>query len=256
MGALSNAPASRHPLLSPGWILAHTAVIALAVGFVMLGLWQLDRHHERSEANRVGRERLAMPAVPLAEILGMDPSSIRYRAVTATGEFRPADEVLIRSQVHLGGAGFHVITPLVLPDGTAVLVNRGWVPLTLDRPPVAEAAPPEGVVTTTGWVEESQIRPALGPADPDSGRLETMNRVDIDRISEQVPYALAPVYIVAVGEGDQLPASIRPPRFDDAGPHLGYTIQWFGFAVVGLVGYVFLTRRRMRQSRARSATTS
>ena len=185
-----------------------------------------------------------------------DGEALPHRAVAATGEYRPADEVLIRSQIHLGEAGFHVITPLVQADGTAVLVNRGWVPLALDRPPVAEAAPPSGVVTVTGWIAETQTRPALGPTDPETGRLETMSRVDVDRISRQVPYDLQPVYIVAREETDQLPAPVRPPRFDDTGPHLGYTIQWFGFAVVGLVGYFFLARKRVRQARARSSTMS
>lgn len=237
-------------------MLAHAAVAALAIGFVFLGLWQLDRHHERQDANRVGRERITKAPAPFDALLDAERTPLPYQPVMATGEYRPFDEVLIRSRIHLGGAGFHVITPFVLADGTAVLVNRGWVPLTMDTPPVTDAAPPEGVVTVTGWVEESQTRPALGPADPETGRLETMNRVDIERIGQQVPYDLAPVYIVAKGEVDQLPAPVRPPRFDDAGPHLGYTIQWFGFALVGLTGYFFLARKRARQARARSSTTS
>lgn len=222
---------------------------------MLLGLWQLGRHHERQEANRTGLERISMPPAALDELVE-GGEALPYRTVTARGEYRPSDEVLIRSQIHLGGAGFHVITPLVQADDTAVLVNRGWVPLALDSPPVAEAEPPPGVVTVTGWIAETQTRPAFGPTDPESGRLETMSRVDIDRISRQVPYDLQPVYIVARGETDFLPAPVRPPRFDDAGPHLGYTIQWFGFAVVGLVGYFFLARKRVRQTRARSSTTS
>lgn len=228
---------------------------ALAVAFVFLGLWQLDRHHERREANRIGSERISMAPAALEDLQGSG-SALPYRAVTAMGEYRPADEVLIRSQIHLGGAGFHVITPLVLADGTAVLVNRGWVPLALDTPPIAEAAPPPGVITVSGWVAETQTRPALGPTDPGTGRLLTMSRVDIERIDLQVPYELQPVYIVARGEPDRLPAPVRPPRFEDAGPHLGYTIQWFGFAAVGVIGYFFLARKRVRQARARSSTTS
>lgn len=242
-------------MLRGRWLLAHFSVAALATAFVLLGLWQLDRRQERQEANRIGEERMAMAPVAIEDLFAAGRIPLQYQPVTATGEYRPTDEVLIRSRLHLGGAGFHVITPLVLADGTAVLVNRGWVPLTLDTPPVTEAAPPEGTVTVTGWVEESHTRPALGPRDPETGRLDTMSRVDIDRIARQVSYGLHPVFIVAGGEADQLPAPVRPPRFDDAGPHLGYAIQWFGFAMVGLGGYFFLARRRARQE-ARPATTS
>ena len=73
------------------------------------------------------------------------------------GIFDPGEEVLVRSQVHDGIAGWHVITPLVLADGRAVLVNRGWVPLEMDAVPVP-AAPPSGQVTVTGWVSLTRVR--------------------------------------------------------------------------------------------------
>jgi surfeit locus 1 family protein len=156
---------------------------------------------------------------------------------------------LIRSQVHQAVAGFHVITPLVGEDGTAVLVNRGWVPLDADEVPVAAASPPDGTATVTGWVRPGQTRGSLGPTDPEGGRLVTMNRVDIDRIQQQVPYSLEPVYLSALEgvEGD-LPVPAPAPTFDDEGPHLGYAIQWFSFALIGVVGYIFLLRRAARHS--------
>lgn len=250
-------------LLRPKWLLAHLAVSVLAFGFIVLGLWQLDRHRERLIGNERGAARLAELPVPLNLLLDGDgdPDPIQFRRAIVEGVFDTESEVLVRSQVHLGEAGFHVVTPLVGEGGTAVLVNRGWVPLTLDRVPVVEASPPPGRVTVEGWVEPSRERPAFGPEDPSSGRLTVVNRVDIGRIQAQVAYPLAPVYVVQTGgEAGTLPEPVRPPDFDDAGPHLGYAIQWFGFALVGVVGYVFLIRRRRRSSQgtanARSSTTS
>jgi surfeit locus 1 family protein len=254
-------PRSPHPLIQPKWLVAHVSVASIVVAFVLLGLWQVERHFERQEENRIGAERMAAGPVPLEEVLSAAQGNfgeIRYRMVTVSGEYDTSREVLIRSQTHLGSAGFHVVTPLVLPDGRAVLINRGWVPLQLDTPPVAEAAPGEGSVTVTGWVETSQSRPAFGPEDPPGGLLR-VNRVDVPRIGQQLQYDLLPVYLVAEGPGERLPEPVRRPSFEDAGPHLGYAIQWFGFATVGLVGYVFLARRRVAQSstgRARSSTTS
>jgi surfeit locus 1 family protein len=185
----------------------------------------------------------------LLEASGDDIDSLEFRRATATGEFQPDDEVLVRSQVHQGVAGFHVITPLLGEGGNAVLVNRGWVPLDADQVPVEAASPPDGTVTVTGWVRPTQTRGALGPSDPDDGRLVTMSRVDIDRIQEQVSYELDPVYLSMLGdlEGD-LPIAAPAPSFDDEGPHLAYAIQWFSFALIGLVGYFFLLRRAARRS--------
>lgn len=227
-------------------------VLILALLFINLGFWQLRRLEERRIENTVGESRLAAEPVDLSLLLeasGEDRDSLQFRRATATGVFRPDDEVLIRSQVHQGVAGFHVITPLLGEEGDAVLVNRGWVPLILDQVPVTQAPAPEGTVTVTGWIRPTQTRGALAPADPQDGRLVTMNRVDIERIRQQVPFDLAPVYITSLDDpAGELPVPAAAPAFDDEGSHLAYAIQWFSFALIGLVGYFFLIRRAARRS--------
>ncbi len=239
-------------LLAPRWLLAHVVVLIVAVVFVNLGFWQLRRLEERRLDNAVGESRFETDPVDLVTVIGAageDVESLEYRRATATGVFQPEDEVLIRSQVHQGAAGFHVITPLLKEDGSAVLVDRGWIPLVVDQVPVTEAPPPEGTVTVEGWVRPSQTRGSLGPTDPAEGRLVTMSRVDIDRIQHQIPYQLDPVYLSLLeGDGAELPIPAAAPTFDDEGSHLAYAIQWFSFALIGLVGYFFLIRRTARRS--------
>ena len=239
-------------LLTPRWIIAHVVVLILAVVFVNLGFWQLSRLGERRLSNTVGEARFESEPTDVSALVqaaGGDLDSLEYRRATATGVFRPEDEVLIRSQVYQGVAGFHVITPLVGEDGSALLVDRGWIPLVLDQVPVAEAPPPEGTVVVEGWVRLTQLRGALGPRDPDTGRLVTMSRVDIDRIEQQVPYELDSVYLSLLGaDNDELPVTAPAPSFDEEGSHLAYAIQWFSFALIGLVGYFFLIRRSARRS--------
>jgi surfeit locus 1 family protein len=233
-------------------VAAHVVVVALAILFINLGFWQLRRLEERRLENAVGESRFEEAPQELGALLeaaGDDEESLEFRRATFTGEFQPADEVLIRSQVHQGVAGFHVITPLMGEEGVAVLVNRGWVPLDADEVPVGAAPPPEGTVIVTGWIRPGQTRGSLGPADPAGGRLVAVNRVDIERIQQQMPYELEPVYLSALGEpGGELPVPAPEPTFDDEGPHLGYAIQWFSFALIGVVGYVFLLRRSSRSS--------
>jgi surfeit locus 1 family protein len=237
-------------LRQPKWIVATVLVVAVAVVFIRLGFWQLDRLQQRRATNALGSEHIQAEPVDLASILkeaNGDLDSLRYRRVFVAGTYDPSDEVLIRSQVHLGQAGFHVITPLVANDGWVVLVNRGWVPLSMDTPPV-DARPDTGQQVVEGWVQPTQTRPALGPEDLPGDQM-VFNRVDVGRIGEQTDYDLASVYIVAMGEGDNaLPVPVSPPDFDDEGPHLAYAIQWFGFAAVALIGFYFLLRRSSRQS--------
>jgi surfeit locus 1 family protein len=236
-------------LRQPKWLISALVVMALAALFIRLGFWQLDRLEERRSLNVTAAERLGAEPVDLFALLaGSDPPAIEYRRVIVTGRFLPEEEVLIRSQTHLGTAGFHVITPLL--DGErAVLVNRGWVHLTMDQTPVGDAPPPDGDVRIEGWVHLTQTKPALGPEDP-PGELSVFNRVDLERIQDQVSVDLVPLYVVLTDEeAGELPVPVDLPEFDDAGPHLGYAIQWFAFAVVGLVGFFFLMRREGHQSR-------
>jgi surfeit locus 1 family protein len=239
-------------LLTPKWILAHIVVLVVSVAFVSLGMWQLRRLDERRLMNAVGEARFEaepVDALVLVSAAGGDLDSLDHYRAVATGTFVPESEVLIRSQVYRDVAGFDVITPLVAEDGTAVLVNRGWVPLEMDQVPVAQAPPPAGVVTVEGWLAPTQERKALGPTDPETGDLTTMSRVDIDRIQEQVPFPLLPVYLVEMGErGVDLPVPRVEPTFDDEGPHLAYAIQWFAFLAIGLIGYGFLIRRSLQGS--------
>jgi surfeit locus 1 family protein len=239
-------------LLGPRWITAHVVVVVVVVVFVNLGFWQLRRLEERRTTNAVGEARFQAAPGDLDTLLqaaGADVASLEFRRARVTGVFQPDHEVLIRSQVHQGAAGFHVITPLLEEDGAAVLVNRGWVPLGLDQVPVTEALPPEGTVTIEGWVRPTQLRPSLGPEDPEEGRLVAMNRVDIARIQQQVPFRLQEVYLSLLGEQSEgQPLLADPPAFDDQGSHLAYAIQWFGFTLIGLLGYLALVRKTVRRS--------
>ena len=234
-------------------------VVVLAVTFVSLGLWQLRRHDERQSRNADITARSEVPAVPVGELvppgaqLG-DVEDLEYRQVVATGTYDPEGEVLIRPRSLDGVSGWHVVTPLVLDDGGAVLVTRGFAPLAKDPEALgAAAAPPAGEVTVTGLAFPSQERGGIGPTDPDEGTLRELARVDIRRIDQQYDGELLPVYVQLLPQDPPLdpaglPQQLPLPVTDD-GPHLSYAVQWFLFAGVGLVGWPVLLRRTAEEER-------
>jgi len=238
---------------SPKWIITTVAVVAVTALFVRLGFWQLDRLDERQATNVAAQSRLGQPSLDVDALIGevgADLDESEYRRAVAVGVFDVAGEVLIRSQVYRGSAGFHVITPLIKSDGSAVLVNRGWVPLGMDEVPVNQASPivANGTSRVEGWVHLSQLRPALGPVDDASEDLAVLSRVDIDRIQQQVGYSLEPVYVVQIRQGDpDLPVPLALPSFEDEGSHLAYAIQWFGFALILSIGSLLLVRRQRKR---------
>lgn len=228
-------------------------VLALVTGFVRLGLWQLDRREERATENLVIASRLAEAPVEITAALsaaGGDLASLEYRRVSATGSYRPDLEKLIRNRTNrLGTAGFHLLTPLQMLDGSLVMINRGWIPLDDDQVP-SRYPPPGGEVTVIGFARPSETRAATGPIDP-PGDLDVFSRIDLDRIGSGLGEAVQPVWIQLLPvEGNQIPQPLEPPDTADPGPHLSYAIQWFSFALIGAVGFgVALSRAEKPRQR-------
>jgi surfeit locus 1 family protein len=238
----------------PKWILSHLFVLILVVAMIGAAFWQLDRLQQKKDRNALVTERQEEPVAPIDEIVGADQPTdvggdVRFRRSTATGTYDVAEEVLVRNRSFDGAPGSWVLTPLLLDDGTAVVVNRGWVPVTGDLPVPPESAPPDGEVTVEGLLEESQSRGSFGPTDPSGEDLDTLSRVDLERYQEQVDYDLYPVWL-QLEEQDPPPAErpelIDPPELDE-GPHLSYAVQWFTFTLIALIGYPLILRRRAHQ---------
>jgi surfeit locus 1 family protein len=248
-------------LWKPRWILSHLFVGTLVVTFVYLGFWQLSRLDERKTYNALVESRQDLPVVPIAEAMpdGQQTTEdqvddVVYRPVTITGTYATDQQVLVRNRTFSEVPGFWVLTPLVQRDGTAVVVNRGWVPFATTNPdgPWTDFDPPTGVVTVEGKIQASQARSTGligGPKDADEGRLTTLSRVDIGRLQRQVDEPLLPVSIDLTTQDPaqvgQLPAPVPAPDLTE-GPHLNYAGQWFIFATLTLIVYPLLMRRIAR----------
>lgn len=237
-------------MLSREWIVATLLVIAGAALCVRLGIWQLDRLEQRRAFNAQVTSMRAMSPLDLNADPSADLTAMEYRAVHASGTYDFDNQVALRNQYYDGRYGFHLLTPLLLPDGRAVLVDRGWIPS-------------EGNETPEGWSRYATASPAevrgvmrLGQDSPDLGgvpdptltpgqvRLDVWNFVNIQRIESQVSYDLLPVYIqLDVDPGDADPPIPYQPIIElTEGPHFGYALQWFTFAVILLAGYPFFVR--------------
>ncbi len=184
------------------------------------------------------------PAEELIQELGgsSGPATLTYRKVWASGTFDAAHEVILFGRsMSAEEPGNHVLTPLVLDDGSAILVDRGWVPLSMEVPPIDEAAPPSQRVRVTGLLYAAEAS-----GEPASQAITSLPDVDITRIGGALPYPLAPVYLRLQSQSP--PQEGELPRLEplpplDEGPHLNYAIQWFIFASISLIGFAVLTVR-------------
>ena len=241
--------------LRPRWILSHVLIVLLVVTMVNLGFWQLRRLHEKQSHNAAVARNEAVAVAPIESILKPDDSTsqggrLAFRRTTATGTYDTANEVIVRARSLNERPGVWVASPLRLPDGTGVIVVRGFLPSqgTLQAVP-APAEPPSGTVTVQGLVQETQTRGLIGPTDPEGVRLTDIARVDVERLQQQVPYHLYPVWVQLTSSSPAQAGTepeLLPPPVLDEGPHFSYAVQWFIFSTIAVIGYPLILRRSAR----------
>jgi cytochrome oxidase assembly protein ShyY1 len=220
--------------------------------FVGLGVWQLARNTHKHEL--VAREKAAY-AQPAPDVTAVAANARDGTRVEARGTFDGAHETVLRNQVRHDKVGVDVLTPLRLANGSAVLVDRGWVRGSA-RSGVTTDPPPAGNADVHGLLHTSSSFAAGDTVDHLADGHLAVPRVDLRAIGATVPYRLSRVWIEAqaiepapTGNAPELP---QPPPPDPVN-HLEYAIEWFAFALIPIVGWPIALRRLVRQ---RSAATN
>jgi cytochrome oxidase assembly protein ShyY1 len=239
-------------LLSRQWIALGLLMVLAAATMVCLGLWQLSRYQHRSAINARIDAATQVPPRPLTEALpapagntGPVPSAdVMWSVVSVTGRYDVAHEILARVRTMHGRVGFEVITPLVLSDGSAILVDRGWLPAS-DRGAAAAPdvpVPPTGEVVVVGRVHAPESR--AGSPEPFDGRL-AVRRIDPKKIKDVIPYPLYGAYLTLERQSPAADPAFTPipPDHENAALNAGYTVQWWAFALLTLGGFGYLAYR-------------
>lgn len=248
-------------LVSRRYFFATLLVLAAVIVMARLGVWQLERRQQRLARNADIAFKLSQPPVSANDVAAglavapTDREELRNLRAVAVGQFDYAHQVVLVQQVYQDTLGVRLLTPLLLEgDEKAILVDRGWAP-------VAEGGATDwtqydgasGVSQVSGFFQPSQL---IGrPAEPDPNqpaRLEWF-QADIAAIAAQLPYEVLPFYLAQSPDpqGNAAPPYRQDPEIDlSEGPHLGYAIQWFSFAVVAAIVYLRVVWQRERQARA------
>ncbi len=242
-------------LLTPRWLGILALTLAAAAVMVLLGNWQLSRYQERAALNERIDAATQVPPAPIGAVLpspggtvgasGQAPSTERaWTRVTVTGRYDASNVILVRSRTVEGRVGFEVVTPLILDDGSAVLVDRGWIPpasggaIALPQVP----ATPTGEVTAVGRVHLSESQPSQ--ISRREGRLET-RWIAVPALARELPYPIYGAYLLL---DEQTPAADQaftaiPVRHENDWQNGGYVVQWWLFAVMALFGFGWAARR-------------
>ncbi|MFJ5119454.1 SURF1 family protein [Kitasatospora sp. NPDC088548] len=250
-------------LLSRRWLITLLIALLLIPTTIRLGFWQLHRHEARVDRNELITQALTDRPVPFDTLSATPgftvPKDLTWRAVTATGQYDPAHEFVVRKRTDSSGdkIGYFVITPLALADGKGtVLVNRGWVPSgdsATAYPPVPAA--PAGEVALTGRLRADETAAGSGIRDRAGLPDRQFNLISTEQQAKETGATLLGGYLeltdTAPAPGDQ-PQLLPEPNHSDIGPHMAYAIQWWLFTAMIPVGLWVIVRREARD-RAKEA---
>lgn len=236
----------RHMPLWLGWTLA----LLVALGFAVLGRWQLQRAHDKeallAQTKQVLAKRQAGPLSLAGAADGFDWAAGR-------GQFTEALPVLLDNQLRDGRAGVRVYRVFQPVEGPPLLVELGWQPLPADRRLPQVPRPAQTVVSGLLMPPPAAGLAGHGAPAQQDGALLALG-LQPQALAERLHApGLAPRVLrldPALPWGyprdlDVLPNTLPPAR------HLGYAVQWFGLAIAVLVTAALLTFRRRRAARAK-----
>lgn len=196
-----------------------TLIVLLAVAaMVALGVWQLQRRHEKDAAIAIIRTNPEKPPIAFPKLPPVDPELM----------FRPSSLHCLRvvgwreeaGRAADGSVGFRQIAQCATgAEGPGALVNVGVAPR-------ANAKTEWTGGQIEGWIsEEPDHRSLLSRAAGNTMPLRPM--------------------LIARTPAPGLKAAAPPHIEDIPNNHLAYAVQWFLFAGVALIIYIIAVRKRL-----------
>jgi surfeit locus 1 family protein len=230
------------------------AALAVALLTARLGLWQLSRAAEKATLQAAIDERSSLPPLAGAAALPADPAALEpliHRRIELDGHWVPPYTVFLDNRQMEGRPGFYVVTPLVLRDGRAVLVQRGWVARDpVDRTRVDAPGLPEGEVRVAGRIAPPPAR-LYEFAGEDGGRIR--QNLDLAKFAQETRLRLLPLSLLQTDPASSSPGLVRdwPAPATGIERHYGYAAQWFALSALVIILYVwfqFIQPRRARRA--------
>jgi surfeit locus 1 family protein len=230
------AGANRVAKLRP-WVVLGAALL-LMVLTARLGFWQLDRAAQKTRLQQAQDQQQNLPVLTAAE-LARNIETLApqlHRRVEIEGRWLAEYTVYLDNRPMNGRVGFFAVTPLLLHDGSAVLVQRGWLPRDLlDRTRIVASPAPVGPQRVAGRIALEPSR--LFEFEP-AHRGTIRQNLDVVAFGRETGLPLRPLTVVQEADSPDLAASpdgllrhwARPTQGVDK--HYGYAAQWFALSAL------------------------
>jgi surfeit locus 1 family protein len=229
---------------TPSWFMTILAVLFISL-FIRLGFWQIQRCDEKTkmltdQANLARQHPISWNS--------SQKLPIQYQRIKLHGNYL-ASIFLLDNQHYQHQFGYNVLSPLLLPDGSVVMVDRGWVHGDSLRRSFPEIQSPEGLVEVRGSAYFPNNKQwILGPGmEKKDNKIMIIELLDAKMISHLLQKKVYP-FIIRLNKQDSYGfvrewaiVSMPPQR------HLAYALQWFVMALIILTLFVALNLKKKNE---------
>jgi len=232
-------------IFKPGLIPTIVFLLILPV-LLNLGFWQLDRAEEKRALIELFKQQNDLGPLKLKGEISLD-EKLNYRSAEVEGRYDIKKQIFIDNKIHQGKTGVHVLTPFKIKDSQySVLVNRGWVPMVIDRSFLPEIETPTQTLELKGKIKISNKKPfTVGEQlQSNNGWPALIQWIDIARIEKKAGLKLLP-YIFLLDEKDKTgyirewkPVVMQPEK------STSYAVQWFALALALTIIYVVVNLKK------------
>jgi surfeit locus 1 family protein len=241
----------RSTIGTPRWWLCVIATLLAMAVTASLGRWQLERAQQKLDLQHAIEAQISAPVLTEQD-LELTPASWGeiHRRVSLQGYWMHQHTLFLDNRLDQGRAGFWVMTPLLLDDQSAVLVQRGWVPRDAhDLSAVPQLSQPKELTRIQGrlipapskWLELKEPE-----ASPDSGTSQIRHNIDITQLRQHWGYSIVAVVLQTDPSDGELKREWAMPA-NTVGTHQGYAFQWFAMcAAVFVIALWFLIIQPLR----------
>jgi surfeit locus 1 family protein len=208
-----------------------------------LGVWQVERYHYKKELASSYESRLHSNSIPFSS---SNKQKDEFQRFNITGEYHPTFTIF-SSRFYQDQPGYEVFTAFKPKDDARyLLVDRGWVKKIPNITQIIGNQAIEGYIKSL-----NEYVFILGNNILSSSPLimQKINITEIESITHQLFYPFVLRLDPKSAHGfvrDWIIVSVPPER------HLAYAIQWFLFALIILIGYIYASFEKMDPEHAAS----
>jgi surfeit locus 1 family protein len=205
--------------------------------FLSLGTWQLQRADEKKVIATTYAARLNMSAITLDQLSEYeDKTNIPVGIVGRyTGE-----HYLLENQWRNKKLGVEVLSIFETEEGLSILLNRGWLENADRRQTPAFDTPMTQQVIQTTVYQPSKAPYTLGELQLENEVWpKRLTYLAIDKIAQDIERPVYPLSLRINAAKEGLFDTNWPVINVKPETHIGYAVQWYLFAVVAFLVYLF-----------------